>query len=60
MMNISAIKILIVDDDVFVRAMLSSILEAGGYSIIMAENGREALEKCLYDESIDLIVSDVN
>ncbi|MDD2854615.1 MAG: ATP-binding protein [Desulfuromonadaceae bacterium] len=60
MMNISAIKILSVDDDVFVREMLSSILEAGGYSIIMAENGREALEKCLYDESIDLIVSDVN
>ena len=59
-MNCSAIKILIVDDDIFVREMLSSILETSGYMIEMAENGLEALEKCIADSSIDLIISDVN
>lgn len=53
-------KILVVDDDIFVREMLSSILEGNGYTIITAENGREALEKAVVDASIDLIVSDVN
>ncbi len=59
-MTIPATKILIVDDDVFVREMLSSILEASGYTIVMAENGLEALEKYIADSTIDLIVSDVN
>jgi PAS domain S-box-containing protein len=59
-MNIPITKILIVDDDVFVREMLSSILEASGYTIVTAENGLEALEKCVTDSTIDLIVSDVN
>ncbi len=59
-MNIQATKILIVDDDVFVREMLSSILEASGYTIVTAENGLEALGKCISDPTIDLIVSDVN
>lgn len=59
-MNNAATKILIVDDDLFVREMLSSILEASGYDIIMAENGLEALNKCIADQNIDLIVSDVN
>jgi PAS domain S-box-containing protein len=59
-MNSPATKILIVDDDIFVREMLSSILEASGYTILTAENGLEALAKCIQDSSIDLIVSDVN
>ena len=59
-MTIPATKILIVDDDDFVREMLTSILEASGYTIVTAENGLEALERCIADSSIDLIVSDVN
>ncbi len=59
-MNIPGTKILIVDDDVFVREMLSSILETSGYNVVMAENGLQALEKCIADSTIDLIVSDVN
>lgn len=59
-MNGSATKILVVDDDIFVREMLSSILEGSGYTIVMAENGLEALKKCIADPTIDLIVSDVN
>ena len=59
-MSIPVTKILVVDDDVFVREMISSILESSGYMTEMAENGREALEKCIADTDIDLIVSDVN
>ena len=59
-MNGQTTKILVVDDDIFVREMLSSILEASGYTIEIAENGLQALEKCIADPSIDLIVSDVN
>lgn len=59
-MNNKKIKILIVDDDLFVREMLSSILEGSGYSTIVAENGLEALNMCIADQNIDLIVSDVN
>src|SRR5574337_247273 len=55
-----AIKILIVDDDVFVLEMLSSILEASGYVVETAENGVQAIEKYIADPSIALIVSDVN
>ncbi len=53
-------KILIVDDDAFVREMLSSILEASGYRITTAEDGVDALEKYEADQEIQLIVSDVN
>jgi PAS domain S-box-containing protein len=59
-MNIHATKILIVDDDVFVLEMLSSILEASGYLIETASNGREAIEKYVSNPTISLIVSDVN
>ena len=59
-MNLPATKILIVDDDVFVLEMLSSILEASGYLIETALNGVEAIEKYISDPSIALIVSDVN
>ena len=59
-MNESATKILIVDDDLFVREMLSEILSASGYSIQTAENGREAIKRYIADPTISLIVSDVN
>ena len=59
-MKVPATKILIVDDDVFVLEMLSSILEASGYLTETAENGRQAIEKYIADPSIALIVSDVN
>lgn len=59
-MNTTTIRILVVDDDAFVREMLSSILEACGYLVLTAENGIQALELCRNDDSIGLIVSDVN
>lgn len=59
-MNSRPIKILVVDDDPFVREMLSSILEASEYQVITAENGVDALRKCTADPQIGLVVSDVN
>ena len=57
-MSFSTTKILVVDDDVFVREMLLSILEAGGYTILTAENGQEALEK-IKKEIPDLVLLDL-
>jgi PAS domain S-box-containing protein len=59
-MSVLTNNILVVDDDPFVREMLTSILESSGYLVATAENGLEAIEKYLADPSIDLIVSDVN
>ena len=59
-MDTHSIKIMVVDDDPFVRELLSTILEGSGYGIVTAENGLDALEKYRNDPTIDLIVSDVN
>ncbi len=59
-MSAEVTKILVVDDDAFVRDMLSTILEASGYRVVTAENGAAALESYIADAGIDLIVSDVN
>jgi len=49
-------KILIVDDDTTNRKLLQTILSVkGGYEVIEAENGVEALEKLTPDVSIVLL-----
>ena len=53
------LRILVVDDDPFVRDMMGMILEAAGHEIITAESGEDALEKFL-KEGVQLIVSDMN
>lgn len=42
-MNPQRIRVLVVDDDPDVRAVVSSMLEVGGYEASVAQNGREAL-----------------
>lgn len=54
------IKILVADDDPFVREMLSDILQSENYTVITAENGADALEKYSDNPGIQLIVSDMN
>jgi len=58
--NLPNTKILIVDDDPFVRMMLKDILEASGYTVICAVSGAHALEKYAHDPDTDMIVSDMN
>jgi two-component system OmpR family response regulator len=51
------IKILVADDDSDIREILEILLKAEGFDVIMACDGKEAIE--LTDESIDLIILDV-
>lgn len=53
--------ILVVEDDDIVRLVTRRILERGGYHVIAARDGRQALEEIERPErSIDLIVTDVS
>jgi two-component system chemotaxis response regulator CheY len=51
--------ILIVDDSVTVRQMLGLVLTGAGFSVIEAEDGKDALSK-MTGQKLHLIVSDVN
>ncbi len=51
------LKILIVDDDKNARVLLHDILSAEGYSLLQAENGRQALEM-IGSETVALIITD--
>jgi len=56
-----SIKILVVDDDSFVRAMLQEILESAGHTVYTAEDGTQAFG--IWNQSpadTDLIISDMN
>ncbi len=53
-------KILVVDDDMFVREMLSEILQSSNYEVDTANDGQEAYDKVVKDSSYELIVSDMN
>jgi diguanylate cyclase (GGDEF)-like protein len=50
-------KILIVDDEPFLREMLNDILSLAGYDVIKAVNGREGLEK-IFSEKPDIVLLD--
>ncbi len=51
------IKILVADDDADIREVLEILLKAEGFDVIMAADGKEALD--LVDDSVDLIILDV-
>ena len=52
-------RVLVVDDSAIVRNIHSFMLKSGGFEVIEASNGYEAMEKLL-DAHFDLIVTDVN
>jgi putative nucleotidyltransferase with HDIG domain len=51
-------RILVVDDETHVRAMMGSTLERQGYEVRLASSGREALET-LELNSFDLVLTDI-
>jgi two-component system chemotaxis response regulator CheY len=53
-------KVLIVDDSVSMRQMVSFTLRQGGFEVIEAGHGQEALEKLAGVASVDLIITDLN
>jgi CheY-like chemotaxis protein len=52
-------RILVVEDDVRNVFALSSILEPKGAKVVIARNGREALETLDKDAGIDLVLMDI-
>ncbi len=60
----SKAKILVVDDDIDYLESTAAILEAIGYEVIVADNGREGLEKARSELPqliiIDLLMNTVN
>ncbi len=53
-------KVLVVDDDSFIRDVLADILQAADYEVDTAEDGSEAFAKFTADSRIGLIISDMN
>ncbi len=51
-------KILIVEDDVELRQLFTKVLTKNGYTVVGADNGKQALD-ILDREYVDLIVSDI-
>ncbi len=52
-------KIMIVDDSNAVRQSLKSVLQFGGYDVVEAANGMDAL-MLMKEHSIGLFISDIN
>ncbi|UCH92474.1 MAG: sigma-54-dependent Fis family transcriptional regulator [Candidatus Aminicenantes bacterium] len=52
------VKILVVDDDLSIRNMLSIVLKTSGYEVTTVDSGESALKR-LNTESFDLVISDI-
>ena len=51
-------RILIIDDEESVRALLRSVLEAAGYEVVEAAHGRQGLER-YRERPTDLVIVDM-
>ncbi len=51
-------KILVVDDELLLRVMLKDALEGAGHAVVLAENGRVAMDRAKADRP-DLILMDI-
>jgi len=56
--QVGSLKVLVVEDEPVNRLGISSMLGKRGITVVLADNGREAL-KVLEKESVDLILMDV-
>lgn len=52
-------RILVVDDEEDVRETLSEMIKELGYQVVVAENGKEALDR-IKTEKVDLIITDLS
>src|SRR6059036_658432 len=50
--------ILVADDEVSMRELLSMLLETEGYAVLVASNGREAME-IFSQEKVNLVIQDL-
>ena len=51
-------RILVIDDDAFIRSMLKLSLESEGYDVTCAEDGQVGFNKAV-TEDFDLIITDI-
>ena len=51
-------RILVIDDDPQVRAMLRQMLERAGYEVVDARDGKEAIKR-YHEERVDLVITDL-
>ena len=51
-------KILVVDDELLLQVMLKDALEGAGHAVVLAENGRVAIDRAKADRP-DLILMDI-
>ena len=51
-------KILVVDDDAYIRELVGTVLKKEGFDVAWAEDGRDALNK-LGEEKVDLCILDI-
>lgn len=51
-------RVLVADDSITTRALMKSIVEEGGYEVVVARDGKEAF-RLLNEQPFDLVVSDV-
>ncbi|WP_130471425.1 hybrid sensor histidine kinase/response regulator [Candidatus Magnetaquicoccus inordinatus] len=56
----AALKLLVVDDEMIVRAILGDILSSAGYEVLAAEDGAEGWQMVQEDDNIALVISDIN
>ena len=52
-------KVLVVDDDLSVRASMKKVLQGAGYEVLLAATGQEALNQ-LGAQRVDLLLLDMN
>jgi len=58
--NAHGLRILLVDDDDLVQTAVSAQLRRLGHAIVIAENGREALDKVEAGLQVDLVLLDID
>src|SRR5689334_12157303 len=56
--EVPAARILVVDDEQSMRELLAIVLRREGYEVVLAENGRAAIE-ALERSPVDLLISDI-
>jgi CheY-like chemotaxis protein len=53
-----ASRILIIDDEIYIRKFYETILKPCGYQLVMVESGTEALDLLAHDANFDLVLLD--
>jgi DNA-binding response OmpR family regulator len=52
-------KILVADDDPIMRRIIELRLKKDGHTVVMVDDGRQALEHLTKDEKFDLVITDI-